>query len=124
MFVRPTFSAMTMTMQENQTKLLALIREALACNKPNDNKVELLEDTLLAAGLTREFVALGLKKLAEDGVIELRQMFYAPNRTLSSYETDTKYKVPADDLYNKPVYVLHINRKETRISAVSKRSKI
>lgn len=107
---------MTMTINENQSKLLSLIQEGLEYNKSTDNKVELYEDALVAAGLTKQHITLGLRKLTDEGVIELQQIFFAPDRTVSNYEThyeaDTKYKVPPDDFYKNPVYMLHINRKK------------
>ncbi len=103
---------MTMKMNDKQTKLISFIRERLEYNKPYDNKIDLYEDTLVAAGLTKQYIALGLKKLADEGIVQLQQIFFAPDRTISHYETDTKYKVPADDFYKNPVYVLHINKKK------------
>lgn len=117
---------MTMTMKDTNEKLLSLIREMLQYKKitykENEidedaegsyekNKIELYEETLLATGLTKQRIELGLKKLQEDGVIKLQQIFFSPERTLSNYDSNsqTKYKVPADEIYKLPVYVLHID---------------
>ncbi|MDE2399623.1 MAG: hypothetical protein KGL67_01250 [Patescibacteria group bacterium] len=116
-------------MNDKLTKVIGLIQEGLKYSDAEDNrvsedgvqdygidKVELYEDTLRSAGLSREDIYGILKNLRNDGVIKLQQVFYAPERTPSNYENRPRYKVPADDEYKLPVYVLHINREKLQPS--------
>ena len=75
------------------------------------NKVELYEDTLLAAGIPKQYITLALEKLAKNGVTTTQQILYAPEKTRSNYEPESEVtlRVPADDVYKMPVYVLHID---------------
>lgn len=105
---------MTMKMNETRAKLLAIIREALEFNKSGNNKVELYEETLFAAGFLRQDIERGLKKLTDEHVIQTLQIFYAPEKTLSNYapESGTKYKVPADNIYKIPVYIFYVDEQK------------
>ncbi len=105
---------MTMTKLD---KLIELIREGLEYTKPSEDGsylIKLYEDTLVANGFTREDIERCMRKLKENGIIAVQQIFYAPNTTLSTYhpEADTKAKATPDETFNKPVYYLHINKKK------------
>lgn len=101
-------------MSETRAKLLALIREVLEINKSGNNKVELYEETLFAAGFLRQDIERGFKQLTDEKLVQTLQIFYAPEKTLSNYdpESTTKYKVPADNVYKMPVYIFYVDEQK------------
>lgn len=109
---------MTMTMNNKLDKLIGLIREAMEYAEPHEEDgsylIKLYEDTLTANGFSREDIERLLNKLRHDGLIETKQIFYAPKTTLSTYHPNANVKgqTMPDETYNKPVYYLHINKEK------------
>lgn len=121
---------MTMKVEKAYDELLSIIQDMLE-QKPiyknneididaedsyGKNVVELYEDTLVTAGIPKQYIALALEKLAKNGVTKLQQIFYAPERTISNYQPEekVKYTVPVDEVYKMPVYVLHIDAEKLK----------
>lgn len=107
---------MTMTMNNKLDKLIGLIREAMEYAEPHEEDgsylIKLYEGTLTANGFSREDIERLFTKLRTDGLVETKQIFYAPKTTLSTYHPNANVKgqTMPDDTYNKPVYYLHINK--------------
>lgn len=109
---------MTMTMSNKLEKLISLIREGMEYAEPDEEDgsylIKIYEDTLFSNGFSREDTERLLNKLRVEGLVELIQTFYAPHTTLSTYEPDSnvKGKTVPDEIFNKPVYYLHINKEK------------
>ncbi len=109
---------MKMTMKTKLDNFTELIREGMQYAEPNIEDgsylIKIYEDTLFVNGFSKEDIERLLNKLRVDGLIALVQIFYAPNTTLSSYDPQAKVKGKAvsDEVFNKPVYYLHINKEK------------
>lgn len=104
-------------------ELTDLIRDGLSFIKPSPDdgeyQIKIYEDTLVAKGFTREQIESGMRRLENDGIIKVKQTFYAPNVTLSTHHPERatgepksaiEGKTMPDETFNRPVYYLYIDK--------------
>jgi len=106
-------------------KFVEIINEALEYNKKDEDEVTIYEEKLLNEGFDTQDIRLCFKKLINDGIIQKKEVMYAPQITSSTFPPKATLSSSLDWNYKKPVYILKINQKKLekieKVTTISKK---
>jgi hypothetical protein len=97
-------------MNESVNQIVEVLSTGIKFNSPRDNLIKVYEEEFFERGISKQYLEWGIKKLKGEGVITRKEVMYAPHTPQSTYPIKANLSSTYDTLYNKVVYILHIDR--------------